>query len=282
MAKKISRQTNDHHAPVKAYNNPDFMNSSDARTIRVLCEFTEPGTRFRKKHIKDTIVFFGSARFLPFEDAEKRLAEARQAIKGKKRPSGKDRAAVDRAQWGLEGSRYYEDARDLARRMTQWSKSLKGTKRRFIVCSGGGPGIMEAANRGASDAGGLSMGLNISLPHEQYANPYITDGLGFEFHYFFIRKFWFFYLAKALVVFPGGFGTFDELFELLTIVQTSKTTKYMPIVLYGKEFWNDVVNFDAMLKWGVIDEDDMKLFKLVDSVDEAFAHLKGELTRLYL
>lgn len=282
MGNQSDGETENPIRPVKAYNNYEFLNSADARTIRVICEFTEPGTRFRRKRIKDTIVFFGSARIKPLADAEAELEAVKADLPAPDNQTREDRNRLRAAEHIVHASRYYEDAQALARRMTEWSRSLTGTTRRFIVCSGGGPGIMEAANRGAHDAGGLSVGLNIGLPHEQEPNPYQTPDLAVEFHYFFIRKFWFFYLAKALVVFPGGFGTFDELFELLTIVQTQKTAKYMPIVLFGSEFWNEVVNFQNMLKWGVIDEDDLKLFKIVDDVEDAFAYLREELTRLYL
>jgi uncharacterized protein (TIGR00730 family) len=179
-------------------------------------------------------------------------------------------------------SRYYEDARTLARLLTEWSKGLRQPSRRFLVCSGGGPGIMEAANRGASEAAGISVGLGISLPMEATANRYITRELGFEFHYFFMRKFWFVYLAKALVVFPGGFGTLDELFELLTLTQTRKIGKRMPVVLYGRAFWDEVVDFDALVRWGTIAPEDLGLFHVCDSPGEAFGYLESELTRLYL
>jgi len=174
-------------------------------------------------------------------------------------------------------SRYYEDARELARRLTEWSKQLADDERRFVVCTGGGPGIMEAANRGASDAKGLNVGLTISLPQEEFDNRYVTRELSFRFHYFFMRKFWFAYLAKALAVFPGGFGTLDELFELLTLVQTKKMRKPMPIVLFGTEFWRDVVNFDALVRHGTIDARDLELVHRTDSVDEAFEWIIGQL-----
>jgi uncharacterized protein (TIGR00730 family) len=189
--------------------------------------------------------------------------------------------AIARAEGGLLLARYYEDARTLARSMTEWSKSLVTPTRRYLVCSGGGPGIMEAANRGASEAHGISIGLGISLPEEPTMNEYITREMGFEFHYFFMRKFWFVYLAKALVVFPGGFGTMDEFFELLTLVQTKKSSKTMPIVLYGRSFWNDVLNFDALIRWGTISASDLSLFHIADSPDEAFAYLTRELSSLY-
>jgi uncharacterized protein (TIGR00730 family) len=257
----------------KAYDNLEFLQSKEARPLRIVSEYLEPHARFQKYRIKDTVVFFGSARAVSGDRAAEALREAE---------SSRDAAAADRARRAMAFSRYYEGARALARKMTEWSKSLPPPNRRFIVCSGGGPGIMEAANRGASDAAGISVGLGISLPSEPSHNPYITRELAFEFHYFFMRKFWFAYLAKALVVFPGGFGTLDELFEILTLVQTRKVGKKMPIVLYGSEYWNDVIRFDALVRWGTVAEEDLGLFRLVDSPDEAFEHLEGELTRLYL
>ena len=237
--------------PVKAYHNLDFLNSRDARVIRLLAEYLEPVYRFERYNIEDTIVFFGSARARPEDQANPRLA------------------------------RYYGEAEELAFRMTEWSKSLGQRRRRFIIASGGGPGIMEAANRGASRARGLSIGLGISLPHEQGINEFVSHELAFEFHYFFLRKFWFVYLAKALIVFPGGFGTLDELFEILTLVQTGKTSTPRPIVLYGRAFWEAAVNWDLLVEWGMIDRPDLDLFRIVDGVDEAFAYLTEELARRY-
>ncbi len=270
------------HWPEKAYKNMRFLNSTAAREVRVLCEFVEPRSRFRKMGVQDTIVFFGSARILPGEKAHARLTQAEQALaRGHGSVEQLERAcAAARKQVDL--SRYYEDARELAHRMTQWSKTLDNNAHRFIVCSGGGPGIMEAANRGASEAHGKTAGLNISLPMEQHPNPYQTRELAFEFHYFFIRKFWFVYLAKALVAFPGGFGTLDELCEVLTLIQTGKLEKQMPVIIYGREYWNKVINFDAMAESGMISQEDLALFRFCDTVDEAFEFLKDELTRLYL
>ncbi|MCP4643370.1 MAG: LOG family protein [bacterium] len=269
-------------SPVKAYNDLTFLNGPEARSIRVLCEFEEPETRFKRLGVEDTIVFLGSARSLPLEDAQRNLADARTALDESATPTDELRAAVEQGENGVRLARYYEDAADLAERLTRWSKSLPQPSRRFIVCSGGGPGMMEAANRGAARANGLSVGLNISLPMEQHPNPYQSRELCFEFHYFFVRKFWFFSMGRGMVVFPGGVGTMDELFELLTIIQTKKTTKPRPIVLYGTEFWNEVVDFEAMVKWGVIAPEDLDLFKFCDDVDTAFEYLKGELTRHYL
>ena len=256
----------------KAYKSNDFLMSREARPLRILSEYIEPQARFARYKIADTVVFFGSARALSSERAAEALVNAKTTG---------NNAAIARAEGGLLLARYYEDARTLARLMTEWSKSLSNTRRRFIVCSGGGPGIMEAANRGASEAHGISIGLGISLPDEPTMNEYITRELGFEFHYFFMRKFWFVYLAKALVVFPGGFGTMDELFELLTLVQTRKSSKTMPIVLYGRAFWSEVLNFDALIRWGTIDARDLSLFHVADAPDEAFVHLTRELSTLY-
>ena len=257
----------------KAYKNLQFLSSREARTLRILAEYLEPQTRFRHYNVNDTVVFFGSARAPAPDQAQSEMRRAEQLG---------DEQAIARARKQLTLSRYYDDARVLARTLTEWSKSLQQPMRRFIVCSGGGPGIMEAANRGASEAAGISIGLGISLPMEATANPYITRELGFEFHYFFMRKFWFVYLAKALVVFPGGFGTLDELFELLTLLQTGKTGKRMPIVLYGEEYWKELINFEAMVRWGTISAEDLELFHISSDPREALEHLQAELTRLYL
>jgi hypothetical protein len=249
----------------KAYKNLDFLMSREARILRILAEYVEPQARFRRYRITDTVVFFGSARALPPE----KIAAGAGSTGA---PTPAERAL----------SRYYDDARRLAFLLTSWSKGLEQPSKRFIVCSGGGPGIMEAANRGASDAAGISIGLGISLPAETTSNPFITRELGFEFHYFFTRKFWFVYLAKALVVFPGGFGTFDELFELLTLVQTKKIGRKLPIVLYGREFWDEVVCFDALARWGTISPEDVALCHRASTPEDAFEYLRAELTRLHL
>ena len=273
--------------PVKAYKNLKFLNSPDARALRILAEYLEPLSRFRKYQVVDTVVFFGSARTKPMKEAKAKLREIESKIKelesrGKPVPQSlldeKSRAEID-----VYMSRYYEDAVELARLITEWSASLgEANGHRFVVCSGGGPGIMEAANKGAYKARGLSIGLNISLPYEQKPNQYITEELNFEFHYFFMRKFWFIYPAKALVIFPGGYGTLDELFEVLTLLQTRKIKKKMLVLIYGSEYWKKIVNFDAMVEYGVIDKDDLKLFKFVDTPIEAFEYLKNELTKHYL
>ena len=254
--------------PIKAYYDRRFLEAPDARPIRILAEYLEPLARFEDERIRDTILIFGSARIRSRDEADERLAQAKKSGKG-----------LDRAERDVVMSRYYEETRELAFRLTNWSKGLKDPGQRFVICSGGGPGIMEAANRGASEARGENIGLGISLPFEQAGNPYITRKLSFEFHYFFMRKFWFLYLAKAVVIMPGGFGTLDELFEALTLVQTGKMTKSMPIVLYGSEFWDSVLNLDAMVRFGTISEDDLKRFHRSDSVEDAFAYVTRELTR---
>ena len=252
--------------PDKAYRNESFLNSKDARALRILAEYLEPLSRFAQQKVEDTIVFMGSARFLAREQAEVGLQKARAG-----------QGDLEQAQTALRNSAYYESARDLAFRLTQWSKSLDSHERRFVVCTGGGPGIMEAANRGASEARGKNVGLGVSLPMEQHDNPFITHELAFHFHYFFMRKFWFAYLAKAVILFPGGFGTFDELFELLTLVQTRKMRKPMPILLFGTGFWREVVNFDALVRHGTISARDVELVYRTDSVDDAVEWIKGHL-----
>ena len=231
-----------------AYKNDAFLDSPAARSLRILSEYLEPFDHFRREQIRDTIVFFGSARI------------------------------ADDGPMGI----YYRDARELARLLTEWSDSLPHTTCRFVVCSGGGPGIMEAANRGASDANGKTIGLNIGLPFEQFPNPYITPELSFEFHYFFMRKFWFAYLAKAIVVFPGGYGSIDELMEILTLVQTRKLRKKIIIVLYGSNFWKEVINFDALVKYGTISPEDLALFEFADDTDTALRILQEGLIKHHL
>ncbi|MCA9413862.1 MAG: TIGR00730 family Rossman fold protein [Candidatus Omnitrophica bacterium] len=281
MPRKRKRKQAKRDPLTKAYNNPTFLNSADARTIRILAEYLEPLSRFRRHKIRDFVVFFGSARSKPREVVEKRFEHAKELAE--KNPNDPTiQKSLRELEVQMRFSDYYEKCRELSNRITQWSIELPGASNRFVVCSGGGPGMMEAANRGAHEAGGLSVGLNISLPFEQEPNPYITESLSIEFHYFFMRKLWFVYYAKALVVFPGGFGTFDELMEVLTLVQTKKVRKEMPIVLFGSEFWNEIFNFDALLKWGTISPEDLDLFKIVDTVDEAYDHLTGELKRLHV
>jgi uncharacterized protein (TIGR00730 family) len=248
--------------PVKAYKNDAFLGSRAARALRILSEYMEPESRFRELRVHDTIVVFGSARILSEEVARAGLEEARA--------NGGDAKSAERK---LELSRYYEETRELSRRLTEWSKSLEDTERRFVICSGGGPGIMEAANRGASEAKGENIGLNISLPFEQNENPYITHRLAFEFHYFFMRKFWFSYLAKAFVIMPGGFGTLDEFMEVVTLIQTLKIKKKVAIVLYGKEYWDKILNLEPMVDFGTISAEDLELFHRTDSVDDAYSHI---------
>ncbi len=258
----------------KAYSDEKFLKSPAARSLRIVAEYMEPQYRFRKENVRDTIVFYGSARLLPKSVANKKLT----ALKKFKNPNKKHllNAEVD-----LEMSRYYEDTVKLSAMLTEWSiKQEPGN--RFVICSGGGPGIMEASNRGAKKAGGKSIGLNISLPFEQNPNPYITPALNFEFHYFFMRKFWFAYLAKALVIMPGGFGTLDELFELLTLIQTKKIRKKMPIVIYDKLFWNRIINMEELANKRLIDKDDLKLFHIAETVEEAFEYIKNDLQKLYM
>ncbi|HMT10145.1 MAG TPA: LOG family protein [Ignavibacteria bacterium] len=258
----------------KAYSDEKFLKSPAARSLRIVAEYMEPQYRFRKENVRDTVVFYGSARLLPKAAANKKLKE----LKKMKNPSG-DRL-LD-AQIDLEMSRYYEDTVELSRLITEWSMKQEPGNR-FVVCSGGGPGIMEASNRGAKKAGGKSIGLNISLPFEQNPNPYITPALNFEFHYFFMRKFWFAYLAKALIIMPGGYGTMDELFELLTLIQTKKIRKKMPIVVYDKMFWERVINFEELAKKRLIDKEDLKLFLIAETVDEAFHYVKNDLQKHYM
>jgi uncharacterized protein (TIGR00730 family) len=263
---------------MRAYTNLEFLNGPYARTIRILSEFLEPLQRFRREGIRHTIVIFGSARVLPRNIALKKLKEVRSELRGKKKLSVRSKQQLQSAEAALEMSAYYEDARKLTGMLTRWSMKHSG-RQPFVVCSGGGPGIMEAANRGAFKAGGKSIGLNISLPFEQESNPYVSKNLEFEFHYFFMRKFWFVYLAKAVIMFPGGFGTLDELMEVLTLLQTKKVTKPLPVVLYGRKYWQEILDFDALVRHGVIDDNDLALFRFADTPEEAFRYLKTQLTK---
>jgi uncharacterized protein (TIGR00730 family) len=266
------------HQPL-AYHNAEFLESTDARPIRILAEYLEPARRFKRENIQDTVVFFGSARVHSRSVAQRALTRLTKT-RGPRRADHAD--AVKRSQKAVEWSRYYEDARTIARQLTEWSESLDEPRKRFVVCSGGGPGIMEAANRGAYEAGGKSVGLNIRLPFEQGPNRYITKGLHFEFHYFFMRKFWFAYLAKALVIFPGGFGTLDEMFEFLTLAQTRKLSKKLLVILYGTDYWTQILNLDPLVEWGAIAQHDLSLLCPVDSPDVAFEELKKHLTRHHM
>lgn len=265
----------------KAYKNLDFLNSKDARSIRILAEYLYPEQTLRHVQMLGTIAFFGSARIRSEEEFHAAESRLRQEIKEATAEQMQELTSqLDRLHRQRLFTDYYNQAVLLAEKLTEWSLTLPKHKR-LLICSGGGPGIMEAANRGAYNAGGESMGLNISLPFEQFPNPYISPELNFEFHYFFIRKFWFMNLAKALVVFPGGFGTMDELFELLTLVQTQKITKEIPIMLYGREFWKKLFNFEYLVETGMISEEDLMLFHFAEDPEEAFEYLKRELTRIY-
>jgi len=259
-----------------AYENEPFVNSPDGRILRILSEYMEPLSRFRREQIQDTVVFFGSARFHSQVDAQRNLTELENDL-GSQPPAGRKKALAS-----VDMARYYEDARRLAFLLTQWSIQIPARRHRFVVTTGGGPGIMEAANLGAQEAGGKTIGLNINLPFEQNPNPHITPSLNFEFHYFFMRKFWFAYLAKALVIFPGGFGTLDELFEILTLAQTQKLAKKILVIIYGKEYWNRVINFEAMLDAGTISPSDLDLFRIVDSPEEGFEFLRDGLVKYHL
>src|SRR6202453_2432163 len=263
-----------------AYQNPAFLNSPDGRILRILAEYQEPLARFRREQIQDTVVFFGSARFQGTEAAQNNLAVAKKNETNV--PGALHEANLKRAAAAVDMARYYEDARRLAHLLTEWSIQIPARRRRFVVTTGGGPGIMEAANLGAHEAGGKSIGLNINLPFEQNPNSYITPSLNFEFHYFFMRKFWFAYLAKALVIFPGGFGTIDELFEILTLAQTDKLAKKILVVIYGSEYWHRIMNFQAFVDAGTVSPNDLNLFKFVDSQEEAFAFLRDGLTEYHL
>ena len=269
------------HTPPLAYLNPEFLATQEARIIRILSEYMEPAARLRRFRVRDTIVFFGSARSVSPEVAGRNLEAVRAELVKAGSPTPELQEAEVRAMRALKLSRYYSDAMELARRMTEWSKALTGD-RHFIICSGGSGGMMEAANRGASVARGKTIGLNIELPFEQEINPYVSRELVFNFHYFFMRKFWFVYPAKALVAFPGGFGTMDELFEVLTLIQTKMPRKAMPVVLFGSEFWDEILNFDALVKWGVVGPLDLQIFYKTDSVDDAYQYLSSRLEDLYL
>jgi uncharacterized protein (TIGR00730 family) len=266
-------------APV-AYQNEPFLNSPDGRVLRVLAEYQEPLARFRREQIQDTVVFFGSARFQGSKDAAKNLEDlehnhgAEDAIRLQE--------DLKLAQAHVNMARYYEDARKLAHMLTKWSIQIPARRHRFVVTTGGGPGIMEAANLGAHEAGGKTIGLNIQLPFEQHPNQYITPALNFQFHYFFMRKFWFAYLAKGLVIFPGGFGTMDELFEILTLAQTDKLAKKILVVIYGSEYWKQIINFQAFVDAGTVSPQDLDQFKIIDSPDEAFEFLRDGLTKYHL
>jgi uncharacterized protein (TIGR00730 family) len=263
-----------------AYNNEPFLNSPDGRILRILAEYQEPLARFRREQIQDTVVFFGSARFQGGAAAKKNLTAAER--NDAKAPAAQREKNLKSALAAVDMARYYEDARRLAHMLTEWASQIPARRRRFVVTTGGGPGIMEAANLGAHEAGGKTIGLNINLPFEQNPNPYITPALNFEFHYFFMRKFWFAYLAKALVIFPGGFGTIDELFEILTLAQTDKLAKKILVVIYGSEYWHRIMNFQAFVDAGTVSPEDLNLFKFVDTPEDAFTFLRDGLTEYHL
>ncbi len=270
-----------HHKEIEPpYRDPLFMESLPARPVRIITEYIDPLERLRREKVGDTIVMFGSARILPRDQAARRLHTLR---KEKRRHATLEyRAALRDAKAALEMSRYYEEARELARRITSWAMSLGDHPRRFVICSGGGPGIMEAANRGAAEAGGKSIGLSIELPHEQRPNDYISPELSFMFHYFFMRKLWFAQLAKALIVFPGGFGTMDELWEMLTLSQTGKLGRQNLILIYGRKYWDRVLDWKHMLRTGTINEHEYGLLQFADTVDEAFERVRNDLERHHL
>jgi uncharacterized protein (TIGR00730 family) len=263
-----------------AYENDPFLSSPDGRILRILAEYQEPLSRFRREQIQDTVVFFGSARFQGGDAAKNNLISVEK--NDGKVSANQHQDNLKRARAAVDMARYYEDARRLAHLRTEWSIQIPARRHRFVVTTGGGPGIMEAANLGAYEAGGKSIGLNINLPFEQNPNSYITPSLNFEFHYFFMRKFWFAYLAKALVIFPGGFGTIDELFEILTLAQTDKLAKKILVVIYGSEYWHRIMNFQAFVDAGTVAPEDLSLFKFVDTPEDAFTFLRDGLTEYHL
>jgi uncharacterized protein (TIGR00730 family) len=285
-----------------AYENPDFLNSADGRLVRIISEYLEPTARFRRERIQDTVVFFGSARFIGLDAATSELQLLENTGSTELAPADEQPASViaslnatgeapppepsdlqhNRALAAVEMARYYEAARELGGMVATWANSLPGRRHRFVVTSGGGPGIMEAANRGAFEAGCKTIGLNIKLPFEQRPNPWITPELNFEFHYFFMRKYWFAYLAKALVVFPGGFGTLDEMFELLTLAQTKKLAKQITVVIYGSNYWQTIINLQEMADKGAISIKDLDLFQFADTPQQAFDIIKEGLTKNHL
>ncbi len=278
----MARSRGLHDVPL-AYHDARFMESVSARPLRILAEYIDPLVRLRREGVQDTIVMFGSARMLSRADAKARLKRLERALRrGGKAARRERRTELEQARRAVQMSSYYEEARELARRITAWSLTLGETPRRFVICSGGGPGIMEAANRGAIEAGGKSLGLGIQLPHEQKANAYISPELNFNFHYFFMRKLWFAQLAKALIVFPGGFGTMDELWEMLTLLQTGKLPRRNLILIYGRRYWDEVLNWRAMVRWGTINEHEYGLLQFADTVDEAFERVRTGLEKNHL
>jgi uncharacterized protein (TIGR00730 family) len=272
------------HAPKPPHEAQEFLQSTPARPLRIMAEYLQPMMQLKKENIGDTIVMFGSARIESRETALARLGRLKGEKIGKLSEGAKaqHRVALRGAKSALEMSRYYEEARELSHRITAWASSLGPKPRRFVICSGGGPGIMEAANRGAYEAGGKSIGLSIELPHEQFSNAYISPELSLNFHYFFMRKLWFAQIAKALIVFPGGFGTMDELWEMMTLLQTGKLSKNNMILIYGRRYWEQVLNFRAMVRWGMINPEEYKLLQFADTVDEAFEQIRTGMEKYHM
>ena len=263
--------------PQLAYRSLRFLESSDARALRIISEYFDPLAHLRRAGVRHTVVFFGSARILPRDRALQNLRELE--LRHKESPSTVLEADLKRARMALHMARYYEEARELSRLITAWAMKLNRSPNVLMVCSGGGPGIMEAANRGASEAGGKSIGLNIKLPLEQKPNPYITPELSMLFRYFFMRKLWFAQPAQALIVFPGGFWTMDEMCEFLTLLQTHKMGHRVSILLYGSKFWKNTINFQWLVEAGTVSKDDLRVFRFVDSPQQAFEILKDEIGR---
>jgi uncharacterized protein (TIGR00730 family) len=272
------------HAPKSPYKDPSFLASTAARPIRIQAEYFQPLVQLKKEGIADTIVMFGSARIESRDTALARMGRLKnkKVLKVMAAKRKLHQATLRDARSALEMSRYYEEARELSKRITKWSMTLGERPRRFVICSGGGPGIMEAANRGAMEAGGKSIGLSIELPHEQFANAYISPELSLNFHYFFMRKLWFAQIAKALVVFPGGFGTMDELWEMMTLLQTGKLPKHNLILIYGRKYWDEVMNLRAMVRWGMINANEYKMLQFADTVDEAFTRIRSGLEQYHM
>jgi len=272
------------HAPAVPHEDPKFLQSTPARPLRILAEYLHPLAQLRKEGIGDTIVMFGSARIEARETCLARLTRLQKVRIGKLPAPERveHRAALRNAKSALEMSRYYEEARELSHKITTWALTLGPKPRRFVICSGGGPGIMEAANRGAAEAAGKSLGLSIELPHEQFANAYISPELSFNFHYFFMRKLWFAQMSKALIVFPGGFGTMDELWEMLTLLQTGKLPRHNLILIYGRKYWDEVLNWRAMVRWGTINQEEYSLLQFADTVDEAFDRIRAGLEKYHM
>ncbi len=272
------------HAPKPPHEDPEFLSSTPARPLRILAEYLHPLVQLKREGIGDTIVMFGSARIGPRDAALAKLERLKKLKTTKMSKTDRElhREALRKAKSGLEMARYYEEARQLSHKLTAWASTLGPRPRRFVICSGGGPGIMEAANRGAYEAGGKSIGLSIELPHEQFANPYISPELSFNFHYFFMRKLWFAQIAKALIVFPGGFGTMDELWEMMTLLQTGKLPKNNLILIYGRRYWDEVLNLKGMVRWGMISAEEFKLLQFADTVDDAFNQIRTGLEKYHM